>query len=173
MARMHGAICHWSMANCHLSLKKQCVSPYTRHMNMRNEILSAIGHWSILICHCGSQVARQAIAIQPPSKADLLEERLIEFAATIINFSARLPRTSEARPEERKAALTLFISCELWRRSLMRRPCGCGINKKSRSHRSAADGVVAHTQILQNTFRGVTPERHPRPRLFGTGPFFW
>src|SRR6266478_2239255 len=48
-----------------------------------------------------------------------------------------------------------------------------GFNKKSRSHRSAADGVVAHTQMLQNAFRGVTPERPPRPRLFGTGPFFW
>src|SRR6266446_6123694 len=52
-------------------------------------------------------------------------------------------------------------------------PMTCGINKKSRSHRSAADGVVAHKQMLQNAFRGVTPERPPRPPLFGTGPFFW
>src|SRR5438105_1816020 len=55
--------------------------------------------------------------IQQPSKADLLEERLVEFAATIINFSwqriqlvvlvefaatiinfsVRLPRTSQGR----------------------------------------------------------------------------
>src|SRR2546430_11931936 len=63
----------------------------------------------------------------------------------------------------------------------------CGINKKSRSHRSAADRgrsprkpdraqpsteAVAHTQMLQNAFRNVTRERPPRPRLFGTGPFF-
>src|SRR5437016_5830033 len=64
---------------------------------------------------------------------------------------------------------------------------GCGINKKSRSHRSAADRgrsprkpdraqpsteAVAHTQMFQNAFRNVTCERPPRPRLFGTGPFF-
>src|SRR5437879_12136937 len=55
--------------------------------------------------------------------------------------------------------------------SLQRRG-GCGINKKSRSHRSAADGVVAHTQMFQSAFRDVTRERPPRPRLFGTGPFF-
>src|SRR5438105_4497624 len=48
---------------------------------------------------------------------------------------------------------------------------GCGITKKSRSHRSAADGVVAHTHMFQNAFRSVTCERPPRPRLFGTGPF--
>src|SRR5437879_13259233 len=72
-------------------------------------------------------------------------------------------------------------------------------NKKSRSHRSAADGgrsprkpdakrkrdsaqpqesaqpstkAVAHTQMFENAFRNVTRERPPRPRLFGTGPFF-
>src|SRR3989441_7708253 len=45
------------------------------------------------------------------------------------------------------------------------------MNKKSRSHRSAADGVVAHTQMFQNALRNVTRERPPRPRLFGTGPF--
>src|SRR5437660_1108214 len=70
--------------------------------------------------------------------------------------------------------------------SLQRRG-GCGINKKSRSHRSAADGgrsprkpdraqpsteAVAHTQMFQNAFRNVTCERPPRPRRFGTGPFF-
>ena len=33
-------------------------------------------------------------------------------------------------------------------------------------------GVVAHTQMFQNAFRNVTRERPPRPRLFGTGPFF-
>src|SRR3989449_7833759 len=54
---------------------------------------------------------------------------------------------------------------------LLVRRGGCGINKKSRSHRSAADGVVAHTQMFQNAFRNVTRERPPRPRLFGTGPF--
>src|SRR5438128_7579061 len=47
--------------------------------------------------------------------------------------------------------------------SLQRRG-GCGINKKSRSHRSAADGW----SLTSN----VTRERPPRPRLFGTGPFF-
>src|SRR5437660_3059842 len=55
--------------------------------------------------------------------------------------------------------------------SLVRRG-GCGINTKSRSLRSAADGVVAHTQTFQNAFRNVTRERPPSPRLFGTGPFF-
>src|SRR5207237_1576427 len=54
---------------------------------------------------------------------------------------------------------------------LLVRRGGCGITKKSRSHRSAADGVVAHTQLFQNAFRNVTCERPPRPRLFGTGPF--
>src|SRR6266403_2040634 len=55
--------------------------------------------------------------------------------------------------------------------SLQRRG-GCGINKKSRSHRSAADGVVAHAQMFQNALRSVTRERPPRPRLFGTGALF-
>src|SRR5438445_4741159 len=55
---------------------------------------------------------------------------------------------------------------------LLVRRGGCGINKKSRSHRSAADGVVAHTQMFQNAFRNVTRERPPHPRLFGRGPFF-
>src|SRR6267142_6340672 len=32
--------------------------------------------------------------------------------------------------------------------------------------------AVAHTQRFQNAFRNVTRERPPRPRLFGTGPFF-
>src|SRR6266446_7983166 len=56
---------------------------------------------------------------------------------------------------------------------LLVRRGGCGINKKSRSHRSAADGgrsprkpdraqpsteVVAHTQ----TFQKCIPKRHPR-----------
>src|SRR6059058_4487843 len=54
---------------------------------------------------------------------------------------------------------------------LLVRRGGCGITKKSRSHRSAADGVVAHTHMFQNAFRNVTCERPPRPRLFGTGPF--
>jgi hypothetical protein len=54
--------------------------------------------------------------------------------------------------------------------SLQRRG-GCGINKKSRSHRNAADGVVAHTQMFQNALRSVTRERPPRPRLFGRGAF--
>jgi len=82
---------------------------------------------------------------------------------------------------------------------LLLRRGGCGINKKSRSHRSAADRgrsprkpdakrkrdsaqpqeraqpstkAVAHTQMFQNAIRNVTRERPPRPRLFGTGPFF-
>src|SRR5438067_4241936 len=54
---------------------------------------------------------------------------------------------------------------------LLVRRGGCGITKKSRSHRSAADGVVAHTHMFQNAFRNVTCERPPRPRLFGPGPF--
>src|SRR6266403_2012749 len=41
---------------------------------------------------------------------------------------------------------------------LLLRRGGCGINKKSRSHRSAADGVVAHTQMFQNRI----PKRHSR-----------
>jgi four helix bundle protein len=32
-----------------------------------------------------------------PSKADVLEERLIDFAARIINFSIRFPRTPQGR----------------------------------------------------------------------------
>src|SRR6266478_539468 len=44
---------------------------------------------------------------------------------------------------------------------LLLRRGGCGINKKSRSHRIAADGVVAHTQMFQNAFRNVTRERPP------------
>ena len=84
-----------------------------------------------------------------------------------------------------------FANCSAWahsppREDLVRRG-GCGINKKSRSHRSAADGgrsprkpdraqpstkIVAHTQMFQNAIRNVTRERPPRPRLFGTGPFF-
>src|SRR5712664_969776 len=35
--------------------------------------------------------------ITQSSKADLLEERLIEFAATIVKFSAKLPRNSPGR----------------------------------------------------------------------------
>src|SRR6267378_4658044 len=31
--------------------------------------------------------------------------------------------------------------------------------------------AVAHTQMFQNAFRNVTPERPPRPRLCGTGHF--
>ena len=37
---------------------------------------------------------------------------------------------------------------------------------------NGADGVVAHTLVFQNALRSVTRERPPRPRLFGTGPFF-
>src|SRR6266404_5960814 len=44
--------------------------------------------------------------------------------------------------------------------------------KSCEATEAAADGVVAHTQMLQNALRGVTRERPPRPRLFGTGPFF-
>src|SRR2546428_3220303 len=55
---------------------------------------------------------------------------------------------------------------------LLVRRGGCGINKKSRSHRSAADGAVAHTIRLKNALRNITCERPPRPRLFGTGSFF-
>ncbi len=32
-----------------------------------------------------------------PSKADIVEERLVEFAAAIINFSAKMPRTAVGR----------------------------------------------------------------------------
>jgi hypothetical protein len=55
---------------------------------------------------------------------------------------------------------------------LLVRRGGCGTNKKSRSHRSAADGVVAHTQIFRKALRNVPSERPPRPRLFATEPFF-
>src|SRR5438067_12567289 len=70
-------------------------------------------------------------------------------------------------------------------------PCKGGvaaaINKKLRSHRSAADRgrsprkpdraqpsteAVAHRQMFQNAFRNLIRERPPRPRLFRTGPFF-
>src|SRR5437870_602089 len=43
---------------------------------------------------------------------------------------------------------------------------GCGINQKSRSHRRAADGVVAHATRFTNAFRSLACERPPRPRLF-------
>src|SRR5437773_8874584 len=43
---------------------------------------------------------------------------------------------------------------------------GCGINQKSRSHRKAADGVVAHATRFTNAFRSIACERPPRPRLF-------
>ena len=43
---------------------------------------------------------------------------------------------------------------------------GCGINQKSRSHRRAADGVVAHATRFTNAFRSIACERPPRPRLF-------
>src|SRR6266403_597075 len=83
--------------------------------------------------------------------------------------------------------------------SLQRRG-GCGINKKSRSHRSAADGGRSPRKpdakrkrdsaqpedraqpsiksrqpqdTFQNAFRNIACERPPRPRLFGTGPFFY
>src|SRR5439155_1727498 len=55
--------------------------------------------------------------------------------------------------------------------SLQRRG-GCGINKKSRSHRSAADGVVAYKPMFQNVFRNITCERPPRPRRFRNGTIF-
>src|SRR5437660_6677058 len=55
---------------------------------------------------------------------------------------------------------------------LLLRRGGCGINKKSRSHRSAADGVVAHTPWFKNALCNMVCERPPLPRLFGTGPFF-
>src|SRR3989442_13553193 len=32
--------------------------------------------------------------------------------------------------------------------------------------------AVAHTQMFQDALGNVTRERPPRPRLFGTGPFF-
>src|SRR5438309_5651439 len=37
---------------------------------------------------------------------------------------------------------------------------------KSRSHRRAADGVVAHATRFTNAFRSIACERPPRPRLF-------
>ena len=43
---------------------------------------------------------------------------------------------------------------------------GCGINQKSRSHRRAADGVVAHATRFTNAFRSIACERPPRPCLF-------
>src|SRR6266850_4225158 len=46
---------------------------------------------------------------------------------------------------------------------LLVRRGGCGINKKSRSHRSAADGVVAHKPWFRNAFRNMICERPPRP----------
>src|SRR5947207_5261245 len=55
--------------------------------------------------------------------------------------------------------------------SLQRRG-GCGTNKKSRSHRSAADGVVAYKPMFQNAFRNITCERPPRPRRFRNGTIF-
>src|SRR3989442_8526608 len=45
----------------------------------------------------GSSVALRACMAAYPSKTDLVEERLIELAATIINFSAKIPRTAAGR----------------------------------------------------------------------------
>src|SRR5690349_22299284 len=45
----------------------------------------------------GNSVARVACMNTYPSKTDLVEERLIELAATIINFSAKIPRTAPGR----------------------------------------------------------------------------
>src|SRR5436190_12056172 len=50
-------------------------------------------------------------------------------------------------------------------KSLQRRG-GCGINQKSRSHRRAADGVLAHAPRCTNAFRSIACERPRRPRLF-------
>src|SRR5438067_7667455 len=44
--------------------------------------------------------------------------------------------------------------------SLVRRG-GCGITKKSRSHRSAADGVVAHTQCFKTHSETSLASDHP------------
>src|SRR5205085_4806017 len=64
-----------------------------------------------------------------------------------------------------------FANCSVCAHSPPREEGWLRHHKKSRSHRSAADGVVAHTQMFQNASRNVTCERPPRPRLFGTGPF--
>jgi four helix bundle protein len=34
---------------------------------------------------------------EQPSRADLLQERLVDFAANIVKFSARLPKTAQGR----------------------------------------------------------------------------
>src|SRR5437016_5172343 len=71
-------------------------------------------------------------------------------------------------------------------------PCKGGVAaasiKKSRSHRSAADGGRSPRKpdraqpsiksrqpqdTFQNAFRNIACERPPRPRLFGTGPFLY
>src|SRR5437867_7544137 len=38
---------------------------------------------------------------------------------------------------------------------------GCGINKKARSHRSAADGVVAHKRSMRMHFERSSLDDHP------------
>src|SRR2546425_13075038 len=55
---------------------------------------------------------------------------------------------------------------------LLVRRGGCAVKKSREATLVRADGVVAHKQMFQNALRSVTRERPPRPRLFGTGPFF-
>ncbi len=55
--------------------------------------------------------------------------------------------------------------------SLQRRG-GCGINQTPRSHRRAADGVVAHATRSGEAFRNIACERPRRPRRFRNGTNF-
>src|SRR5947199_10852928 len=53
---------------------------------------------------------------------------------------------------------------------LLERRGGCGIKQKSRSHRRAADGVVAHALHFGDEFRNVACERPPLLCKEGNAP---
>src|SRR5947209_2667841 len=54
----------------------------------------------------------------------------------------------------------------------LKRRGGCGINQKSRSHRRAADGVVAHKPCFKTHSETYLVSDHPVRAVFETGPFF-
>jgi|SRR6266850_792830 len=66
------------------------------HRIQGNHTPLVIGQFSYVILKA-LELQYGAVMITRSSKADLLEERLIEFAATIIKFSAKLPRNSPGR----------------------------------------------------------------------------
>ncbi len=62
-----------------------------------NRKKSFIGHWSILICRLETKLQLRASMEEHKSRADHLEERLVAFAARIVSFSGKLPKTPPGR----------------------------------------------------------------------------